>query len=375
MRIGIGCTALARSRISGHADGIGVYTGELLKHYAMAGVSPPPLPVVFGKRLGAAMPDALALPLLYSISAAGSAFTGLPFAGSASLEPRIDLFHATDHHIPKLRRVPVVATIMDVIGLRHPEWVNPSLRRLKNHVFRRATGWAQRIVTISDFSAADISDCLGIPAEKIVSIPLGVDEAFFREVPAVEKATALSHYGLAPGYFLFVGTLQPRKNVVRLIQAHKLLPAAVRREHPLVIVGQDGWRTDELLPMLAELEASQCGRWLKYVPREHLFALLQSAHALVFPSLYEGFGLPVLEAFASRVPVITSSTTSLPEVAGDAALLVDPLSVEHIAHAMTQVLEEGPARAAMVAGGYARAREFTWQKTARKTRDAYAALT
>ncbi len=180
MRLGIGCTALARSLVSGHADGIGHYTKELLGNFNCADGLRPAMPVVFGRRLARALPDSFALPLPYPLAAGMAAFSGFPFAGASSLEQQIDVFHAPDHHIPKLGRVPVVATIMDVIGLRHPEWVNPSLRRMKNHVFRRATGWAQRIVTISDFSAEDIRECLNIAPGKIVSIPLGVDESFFR---------------------------------------------------------------------------------------------------------------------------------------------------------------------------------------------------
>lgn len=374
MKAGIGCTVLARSRATGHGDGISVYTEQLLQHIAVSPQAPELQPVVFGSALGAALPGARILPLPYPAAVGLSAVTGLPFPGNAGLAAELDVFHATDHHIPRLKGVPVVATIMDVIGQRHPEWVNPRLRSLKNRLFRMASGWAEHVVTISDFSADDISACLGIRRERITSIPLGVDEAFHRRVPEAEKQAVLARYGLAPGFFLFVGTLQPRKNVERLLAAHGTLPPALRKAYPLVIVGQDGWRTDHLRPGLAALEAGGCGRWLRYVPRADLFALLQSAHALVFPSLYEGFGLPVLEAFASRLPVVTSGTTSLPEVAGDAALLVDPASVEEIAHAMTRMCEDAALRASLVERGSARAAEFTWRRTAERTAAVYRAF-
>jgi alpha-1,3-rhamnosyl/mannosyltransferase len=328
--------------------------------------------VVFGRQFSEALPTGgYALPMVYSAAAATSAATGLPFLGAAGLESKIDLFHATDHYIPKLCRTPVVATIMDVIGIRHPEWVNPSLRIFKNALFKRAVGWADQIITISDYSAADIADWLGASAPKITSIPLGVSADYFKTVPADIKAATLAKYGLRPGYFIAVGTLQPRKNVARIIQAHALLSAELRRQHPLVVVGQNGWRTDALMADLAQLEADGFGRWLKYVPRQDLFSLLQCAQALVFPSLYEGFGLPVLEGFASGIPVITSNTTSLPEVVGDAAVMVNPLSVEEIAHAMQRMVELPEMRGSLISKGLVQAEKFTWQQTAQRTQDVY----
>ncbi len=375
MRLGVGCTVLARGRASGHIDGIGTYTAELLKQYAASRPSPDVLPVVFGRALQSGVGGAVSMPLPYQTAVAMSVLCGVRFPGTSSVEGRIDVFHATDHHIPKLNRVPVVATIMDVIGLRHPEWVNQRLRVFKNHAFRRATTWAQKIITISDFSADDIAQCLDVPRQDIVPIPLGVNASFFHRCSVEDMTAALNGFGLRAGYFLFVGTLQPRKNVARLIAAHASLPAAMRREHPLVIVGQAGWQNDELLPLLAGLEASGNGRWLKYVPGPQLHGILQAATALVFPSLYEGFGLPVLEAFAAGTPVVTSGTTSLPEVAGDAALLVDPLSVESIADAMRRIVEEPSATSLRAAAGLERARGFSWDKTAARTLETLRALT
>lgn len=379
MRLGLGCTALARGRLSGHVDGIGVYTSELLKYVnssagltnADHGVNNQVQCTVFGKKYGAALPTACTLPMVYSAAAATSAAIGLPFLGAASLERQIDLFHATDHYIPKLRNTPVVATIMDVIGIRHPEWVNPSLRSFKNALFRKTVGWADQIITISNYSAADIADWLGAQAPKITAIPLGVSEDYFQPISQEDKNNVLSQYQLRPGYFISVGTLQPRKNVERIIQAHALLPSSVRTEHPLVVVGQNGWRTDDLIQTLSQLEQDGYGRWLKYVPRKDIFALLQSAHALVFPSLYEGFGLPVLEGFASGIPVITSNTSSLPEVAGDAASLVNPSSVEEIAHAMLQLVEQTDLRNTLIQKGLLQVNKFSWAETARRTSEVY----
>ena len=372
IRLGIGCTALTRGQLSGHVDGIGTYSNELLLKYGYSQNSEEsPVRVVFGKKFASNMRANYALPMGYSAAAATAVVTGLPFLGSGKLESKIDLFHATDHYIPKLRRTPVVATIMDVIGIRHPEWVSPNLRHLKNLLFRKAVSWADQIITISDYSANDIANWLGNSAPRITSIPLGVSEDFFQTVSQDNKEKTLAKYDVQPGYFIVVGTLQPRKNVARIIQAHALLPSAVRKHHPLVVVGQNGWRTNELMLALAQLEVDGFGRWLKYVPRQDFFALLQSAQALVFPSLYEGFGLPVLEGFASGIPVITSNTTSLPEVAGDAALLVNPESIDEISHAMQQMIEQTEARALLISKGLLQSKKFTWQRTAEHTREVY----
>jgi glycosyltransferase involved in cell wall biosynthesis len=374
MKLGLGCTALARSQLSGHADGIAIYTAKLREHLASMEANAI-LPVVFGSHYGAGMPGCYTLPLPYPMSAGMASLSGLPFAGTRALEQRIDLFHATDHHIPKLRNVPVVATIMDVIGLRHPEWVRSRMRGLKNRVFSKAATWAEHIITISEFSADDISDCLRISRANITAIPLGVDEEYFAPVSEGKRGATLKKYSIQPGYFLFIGTLQPRKNLLRLLEAHACLGQSLREAYPLVVIGQDGWQTEEVLPALARLEETGCGKWLRYVPRDDVFSILQSAHAMVFPSLYEGFGLPVLEGFASGIPVIASNTTSIPEVAGDAAILVDPMSVEAIADAMLRSVDMPELREASIAKGLARARQFAWATTAARTHAVYQSLT
>lgn len=371
-RLGLGCTALAHSRLTGHADGIATYTGELLQHYRQGKAPFYTLPTVFGKRYAGVLDKSTAFPWVYSISTGCSAITELPFRGATAVESEIDLFHATDHYIPRLKHTPVVATIMDVIGLRHPEWVNPRLRQLKNHLFRKAAGWADHIITISEFSAQDISDAYGIGRDRITPIGLGVNPVFFERVSEADKTACLRQYDLEPGFFLVVGTLQPRKNIERTLAAHALLPTAVRKTHPLVVVGQEGWRSDGIRQQLQEVQAQGYGKWLRYVPRPHLHALLQSAQALLFASLYEGFGLPLIEGFASQVPVISANTTCLPEVAGDAALLVNPLDPQAIAQAMQQTLSHDTlARTQWIAKGLVQARRYTWEATAQATEAVY----
>lgn len=237
-------------------------------------------------------------------------------------------------------KIPVVATVMDAIPLVHPEWVSKRLRIFKNMAFRKMACSAQRIITISEYSKTDIVHYLEIPSERISVTHLGVNPAYSQPVAPDKRHAVLQRYGLEPGFFIFVGTIQPRKNVARIIEAHRMLPLQMQKARPLVIVGRYGWGSDELLPELLALKGRGCGRWLDNVSDEELHVLLQSALALVYPSLYEGFGLPVLEGFAAGLPVISSNTTSIPEVAADAAILVNPERIEEIADAMQKLAED-----------------------------------
>lgn len=370
MRVAFGTTVLERGRAQGTVDGIGNYSHELLRRLRET-------------------PDLDVRPFAYSAShpaesnaellnfgpfgpqALVSLATGLPFAlASRQVGAAVDLVHAPDHLIPAVRRVPVVATLMDAIPLAHPEWVNYSFRGIKNALWKRSAHWADHVVTLSTHAKEELIRWFGLREERITVTPLGVDERWFREVPDATAVQTRSRHTLPERYFLFVGTLQPRKNLLRLIAAHRLLPASLRRECPLVVVGRAGWGCDEEVRLLSAGEAGTL-RWLRYLPEDELVSVVASATALVFPSLHEGFGLPVLEAFAAGLPVIASNTTSLPEVAGDAALLVDPTQAGDIAEAMRLIASGGSLADELIRRGRARAREFTWEKTAAATAQAY----
>ena len=378
MRIGIGTTVLAKGIASGHVDGIGVYTRSLLEE--LAELPSEKTLVNFGRCDTFADQtlfsdySKICLPLSYSGAAALSCLTSLPFPGSSHLQGKIDLFHAPDHHIPNLGKIPVVATVMDAIPFAHPEWVSKRMRTFKNAVFRKLVRSTQQVITISEFSKADIVHYFGIQADRIRVAHLGVNPAFAQPLAQNVKMAALARYGLQPGFFVFVGTLQPRKNLARIIEAHRMLPVEVQKTCPLVVIGRNGWGTDALLPELHALESRGCGRWLNSVADADLHALLQSARALVYPSLYEGFGLPVLESFAAGLPVISSNTTSIPEVAGDAALLVNPESGAEIAAAMLHLVEDDALAADLVKRGRLRVRNFTWDNCLRQTVDVYKEL-
>lgn len=376
MDIGLSCTVWAGCERTGHLDGIGIYTRSLwqamedlrlegeagvrIKPYAF-GRDFPPLPCGTPKILAERFRNQVVLSGLFN----------LPLPNSSAIRKDVELVHATDHQIPNIRGVPVVATVMDAIPLIHPEWIRQRLKGAKSWLFTRSVRQADHLITISEHSKQDLVTHLGIAPENISVTPLGVDPIYFERVAEQTRSEVLAKYGIKPGFFLCVGTLQPRKNLPKVLEAFKALPAAVRKEHPLIVVGRDGWANEELIPQLKQLEAQGEGRWLSYLPQSEVFALLQSAAALVFASLYEGFGLPVIEAFAAQCPVIASNTTSLPEVTGDAAWSVDPLEAESISAAMLDVLHNHLLRAQRIESGLARARHYSWHECARQTLAVY----
>ncbi|WP_024693411.1 glycosyltransferase family 4 protein [Pseudomonas syringae] len=374
MDIGLSCTVWANGERAGHLDGIGIYSRALwqgmdrLSQAEDINVKP----YAFGKHLpvlACGKPQRLSSD--YRIHAVLSGVLKLPLGCSASIAKDVQLFHATDHHIPRIKGVPVVATIMDVIPVLYPEWIKQDLKRLKSWLFTTSIERADHIITISEYSKQDMVSHLGIAPERISVTPLGVDPVYFERIDIAERNRVLATHGLKPGFFLVVGTLQPRKNLQRVLEAFQQLPAQVRKEHPLVIVGRDGWSNEELLPQLEALQKRGEGRWLSYLPQNEVLALLQSAGALVFASLYEGFGLPAIEAFAAQCPLIASNNSSLPEVTGDAAWAVDPHSAESISTAMLAVLEQPEERERKVQSGLGRARHFSWDACAQNTLDIY----
>jgi glycosyltransferase involved in cell wall biosynthesis len=387
MRLGLGVTVLARGVQSGHLDGIGHYTQEMLDHIAQSTQNIEIKPVAFGDA-GVDQLDTRLIKRLprYSVSSVYSALTGLDFLNTKPWQSEIDIFHATDHCTPRLSQVPVVATLMDAIPMSHPHWVNQRGRQLKNFLWRKSGQWADHVITISEFSKKEISHHFKIDEQKISVIPLGVDGRYFERLSQEVAANHCRALNLPERFFLFIGTLQPRKNIDRMIDAHEALPLVLRQAFPLIIVGRNGWGSQELVNRLNAYGSGGAGgsngssgssgsaslvRWLQNVDDVAKRVMLQKATALVFPSLIEGFGLPVLEGFASQTPVITSNVSSLPEVAGDAAWLVDPYNVAAMTEAMATLARDESVGQGFVTKGLARARTFTWQACAQKTIKVY----
>jgi alpha-1,3-rhamnosyl/mannosyltransferase len=387
MRVGFGVTALCKGLAGGSQDGISHYTQELMTQFAKRKeLSLAPFSFDVGaqdvhaldrKVLGSAAPALASRPVLhlgkYPTGALYSGFTGSDFPGISGLG-KVDLIHATDHYIPRTKFAPMVATLMDAIPFSHPEWSSGRFRGAKNALWKKAISWADHIITISGYSKSELCKWTGVAADRISVIPLGVDTRWFRDVTLEESVMVRAKFALPAQYFVSVGTLQPRKNISTVIAAHRSLRDAERTQTPLVIVGRAGWKCEQEVAQIEQDARSGRVLWLQHVSDAELLPIMKAAKALLFPSFAEGFGLPVLEAFAAQVPVITSTTTSLPEVAGDAALAVEPTDVAALREAMLRILDDQALSIALRKQGLARARLFTWESCAEATAATYARL-
>jgi glycosyltransferase involved in cell wall biosynthesis len=257
-----------------------------------------------------------------------------------------------------------VCTIHDLIPLDHPEWFNRRFAQWYAWLLPPLGKRVRRIVAISEFTKRRAVKLLSVPPEKIVVIPNGVDARFSRR-PTGEIAAMRCELGISsPSYLLYVGSLEPRKNLRRLLEAWARAQTRVPEEVILVVAGPAG---SSRVFGSVEIQPSPRVVFTGYVADESLPALYSGALAVVYPSLYEGFGLPPLEAMACGAPVITSNNTSLPEVVGDGALLVDPHDVNSIAEGIIAVLGNSALREELTRRGLARASRFTWERSARQT--------
>jgi len=274
-----------------------------------------------------------------------------------------DVLYVPAHVLPIAHPRRSVVTIHDLGYLHFPE-AHPRAQRLYLDLSTRWNARASaRIVADSRATKDDLVRHYGAPPDKIAVVHPGVEPSARRVEDSERIQSVKSRYGVEGEYLLFLGTLQPRKNLARLIEA---FARSSDRERKLVIAGKKGWLIDDLP---GQVERHGLGRrviFAGYVPDEHKAALLSGATALVFPSLYEGFGFPVLEAMACGAPVICSRTSSLPETAGDAALFVDPLDVDAIASAIDRLTSDAALRWKLIARGYIQSSRFTWQTCAKR---------
>ncbi len=269
---------------------------------------------------------------------------------------------------PLFHQPGVVLTVHDLSFVRHPEWFRPERAAYYRFAVRRSARLAQRILADSRATAEDLQGFWNIPAEKIDVVPLGVSP-HFQPASLEEQARVRRQYGLDTNFFLYYGTVEPRKNLPRLLAAWNRVADQI--PHTLVIAGRTGWKNVALQKQLQQMKHPDRIQFTDYIPQRDLPAVISSAHAFVWPSLFEGFGLPPLEAMACGIPVLTSTTSSLPEVTGDAALLVDPTSVEAIADGMLQLAQDHVLCEGLREKGKKRAAKFTWQRTAQQTLAAY----
>jgi glycosyltransferase involved in cell wall biosynthesis len=284
----------------------------------------------------------------------------------------VDLFHATDFVLPPtLPHTRTLLTVHDLSFVRVPEAASPNLKAYLDAVVPRSVRRADHVLADSQATKDDLIALYGVQPDKITVLLSGVDPRFKRTSLSL---TTRNKYQIGDRpYILSVGTVQPRKNYGRLIQALARLRAD-GLDLSLVIIGGKGWLTDSIYDTLRQTRMKDFVRFAGFVDEADLPALYSGAACFAFPSLYEGFGLPILEAMACGVPVVTSNTSSLPEVAGETALTVDPYDHDAITDALKRLLEDSALRERLIAGGLERVQHFTWTSAADHLRQIYVRL-
>jgi glycosyltransferase involved in cell wall biosynthesis len=287
-----------------------------------------------------------------------------------SLRQRLDVLHMT-YATPVWSAVPLVVTVHDICYATNPEWFSSRDVRMLSTVVPRSIRMAAHVITVSESARRQIIETYRVPEAKISAIPNGLGPGA-KPLAEGEARTELAALGLRleRPYVLAVGNLQPRKNLVRLIGAFKILAEGHLQDVDLVIVGPRRYHADEVLQAAAGAAAERI-HFTGYVTDRQLAACYSCSAAFVFPSLYEGFGLPALEAMAHGIPVACSDVDALREVCGDAALMFDPLSVDSIANAMEKILKDSDLRQRLTGAGTARAAQFSWETSAQLTLEVY----
>lgn len=285
------------------------------------------------------------------------------------LPSEAELYHAPYWPLPPSRRVPMVLTIHDLVALDHPEWSHPRVVE-ECRTIQRLAQRASRVICPSEHSRDQVLEHCRLDPTRVVTIPAGVAPGFLDAIGYADTASARDLYGLDRPYLVSLSTFEPRKNLGRLVAAYDRLCERCGPLWDLVLIGAAGWgdtRIDEMLKQPRRGRVILPGR----VSQQQLAPLLAGADAMAFVSLAEGFGLPPLEAMAVGCPVVASNTTSLPEVLGDAGLLVDPKDIDAISAGLERVLTNSTLANEISTKGRARAAEFTWRRAAAETAAVY----
>jgi len=287
---------------------------------------------------------------------------------------RATVLFSPAYALPLRTTIPGVVTVHDLAFLRYDN-VHPHLNRwYLTWITRASVRRAKCVIAVSESTKKELEQLLGVPTDKIRVIHNGVSR-HFRKVPPTEAAQVRERYRLPDNYILYVGNIEPRKNLPVLLKAFDQIKEKSFVPHQLVILGQRAWMYGAVDSTWQALKAKDHVVFTGYVPAEDLPAIYSLADVFVYPSLYEGFGLPVLEAMACGTPVITSNTSSLPEVAGDAAELVDPRSVDALSRALCRLIHDHNYRQQLVRKGLERAAMFSWERTAVATLELLRAAT
>jgi len=361
MKVLVDAQSLSNSRA-----GIGNYTFNLLKAFVRLGRSGDVSVAVHKDR---EFITGL-LPQLNMVSAGRNIFKYLPI-DVFGLAKNFDVFHEPNY-VPRPFPRATVINIFDMSYVLFPQY-HPWKRVQMLRFFEKRMRGADRIITASLSAKVEIMDLLKVPEDKIVVTPLGVSTRFSPiQENKVLIQTIRKKYSLPEQFLLYVGTIEPRKNLERLIEAISMVKEKLGKSSiSLVLAGGKGWLNDPIYRRVQELSLLDDVTFTGYVSEEDLPILYNMALAFVYPSLYEGFGLPPLEAMACGVPVITSKVSSMPEVVGDAGILIDPYNVEELSDAIMRVVSSPELRKSLSDKGTKQASLFTWEKCARETLAVY----
>ncbi len=284
----------------------------------------------------------------------------------------VDIIHSTAYMIPELFNARLVVTIHDLSFLIFPEYHTKENYELvlRNLIYLNSR--PDMVVCVSWQTKKDVIKYFHVPEEKLSVIYEGVDDSFKEEIDSDFRKKILEKYGLTGKYLLCVASIEPRKNFLRIINAFsEFIKQEEYKEYSLVCVGGRGWKNIEIYSLVKQKNLEGKIKFLGFIEESELAPIYNQAEIFLYPSLYEGFGLPVLEAMACAVPVVTSNVSSLPEVASDAAILINPYSEKDIYTTVCSLLENGSLREELISKGLDRVREFSWEKTARETLKVY----
>ena len=363
--------------------GIGRYTYELANNLKRI---PQINPLLFfsGRRFIPNLPQRLASskPSFSSSANIRKSILKVPFAAdiyrsASALAKQIALrnysdyiFHGPNFYLPPFNGR-MVCTFHDLSVFTWAHCHPPERVRFMRKEISLTLKRADFLITDTEFTRQEVASYFSWPLEKIRAVPLACSSEFHPRT-SDEMQSTMAKYDLnLAGYSLYVGTIEPRKNLDSLLNAYKLLPLSIRQLWPLVLVGYRGWRSEELHAKISAAAAEGWVRYLGFVDANELPLIFAGARLFVFPSLYEGFGLPVLEAMASGVPVVCSNSSTLPEVAGDAAAMCDPMDVNTLSHLIATGLEDEAWRADARVRGLLQATKFSWQRCAQETAAVY----
>ena len=284
---------------------------------------------------------------------------------------RIDVYHGPSYVLPIFAKNKMVLTIYDMTLFATHDWYNPISRFRVQKLLRASAKKAHKIIAGSENSKRDIIEILRVPEEKVRVIYIGVNDMYKPIDDQHELDSIKARYGITGRFVLHVGSLNPRKNIPRLIDAYGRLPAEILEEYQLVIAGKRSWKSEGIFAKVKQSGLEDRVIFTGFVEDDDLPLLMNAADLLVFPSLYEGFGIPPLEAMACGTPVVASNASSIPEVVGDAALLFDPYNIEEMADAMYRALTDEQLRNELRRKGFERVKLFSWEKAARETLAVY----